>query len=303
MHVIVFSGDDLFVADAPLVFLVSFVLGASFNPAGEHPERNVDAFDLLDVVLGLEGGREKLPSLVVLLEGVHGLLLVDLKGNHVVRAVDTRKFARDHRRVAAIGTAGRRGRVVADQLGAAVRAVIGAHMRRVTAPAGGRARIPGSLSRRRTLARLSCRRLRSRLRRGSVRRVCLFLRFFVRLSGSLIFLSVDCFDLFGRVSAAAVVAFQLADLTVKMKRSGTGRALVCCGFLCHFRSPFPPVTKKSGKILPDFCCSQIGFSSIQFNYQFNYQISSIIQALPPQITPWEHRTHRRTCPCCPHGRT
>ena len=235
VDVIVLLPDDLFIACAAAVFFDSFVLRAAFHFTGEHPERHVNALDLLDVVVGLEGFGEEKPSFVIFLEGTDCLFLVHFEGNYIVRTVYAREFPGDDRGISAIRAFRRRCRLVADQLRAASRAVVSTHMSRVAPPAGS---IRSAKSPRRPGGAGSP----ARSRRCSLRRSFCLVRLLVCLSiccrCTLDLVRVERFDLLCGVSAAAVFAFQLANLPVKTQRPRTGRALVNSDLFCHIHSPF-----------------------------------------------------------------
>ena len=64
---------------------LTLVLHVTLGPAVEHPEGDVHALDLLDVVALGEGlGQEGL-ALIVLFQGGDGVVLAELEGNNVVR--------------------------------------------------------------------------------------------------------------------------------------------------------------------------------------------------------------------------
>ena len=218
--------DDLFVARAAPVLFDGLILRAAFHFTGEHPERHIDALDLLDVVVGLEGFGKKKSSFVVFFERADRLLLVYFEGDHIVRAVHACELSGDDRRISAVGAARRRSSLVTDQFRAAGRAVVGAHVRCVAPPTGNRVCTAGSSGSLR----------RSRSCRFSLSRF--LVRFCICRRCALILICIQCFDFLCSVSAAAVFTFQFPDIPVKFQRPRTGRALVNCDLLRHDRPPF-----------------------------------------------------------------
>ena len=109
--------------------------GAIGNPGVgigvEQPEGNIHALDFVNMVIGFERLGEQRFSLEVAGKGCFGGFLVQLEGNDVIRT--QRAFEPSHHddRVAAVGTVGRRGRVVTDNLAPAGIAHIHRHPLRV----------------------------------------------------------------------------------------------------------------------------------------------------------------------------
>ena len=63
----------------------AFIAGIALGNAIEHPEGDIDALDLLNVVFAGEGpGKEKL-ALVVLFQRMNGVLLAEFERKHKVR--------------------------------------------------------------------------------------------------------------------------------------------------------------------------------------------------------------------------
>ena len=102
----------------------AFVGDVALGAAAEEPERDVDALDLLDMVLRGKGLGQKGLFLVMLFEGGDGVGLAEAEGDDIVRFLRAGQAAGDDRGVAAVGAAGRGGRCVADELRAAGRAGI-----------------------------------------------------------------------------------------------------------------------------------------------------------------------------------
>lgn len=159
-----------------------------------EPEGDVDALDLLDVVLIGERLRQQLFAAVVLFERRNRGGLIQLEGQHIVGLERTAELPGHDGVVAAVGAGGRAGRLVADKLRAAARAGIDAQLFRVRTPvaAGG----GGPFAVRRGLL------LRLTERAGSLR----------------VLLGVELFDLRDLVARAAEVALELAGRAVEALR-------------------------------------------------------------------------------------
>ena len=191
----------------------------------EQPEGDIHALDLLNVVLCREGAGQKPLAAVVFFQCGLGGIFVQHKRQDKLRPLHTAELPRDDCGVAAVGAAGRGSGFVADQLRPAGRAGIAAQP-------GGLVFAPDGVGRGRLFV----------LRGGF---------------GSGFLLGIHGFDLGGVVAAAAEIAHQLAAGTVKVKRTGTGRALVVGKLRCHYASPlFPSVcscparsSKKSRRVL------------------------------------------------------
>ena len=157
------------------------------------------------MVLRGEGiGQESLAAIVFFQRGLGGVL-IQHKRQDKLGPLHTAELPRNDRWVAAIRAACRGSRLVTDQLCAAGRAGIAAQP-------GGFVLAPDGVGRR-----------------------CLFI--LCRGFGSGFFFGIERFDLGGVVAAAAEITDQLAAGTVKVKRTGTGRALVVGKLCCHYASP------------------------------------------------------------------
>ncbi len=178
-----------------------------------EPEGDVDALDLLDVVLVGERLREQLLAAVVLFERRDRGGLIQLEGQHVVGLERAFELPGHDGVVAAVGAGGRAGRFVADQLRAAARAGVDAQTFRVRAPvaAGG----GGPFAVLRILFSL-------------LEGVC----------GTCVLLGVERFDLRDLVARAAEVALELAGRAVEAQRSGAGGAFIVGDLSGHLHSPF-----------------------------------------------------------------
>ena len=217
-------GDDI-IAVAVAGAGRGFILARTGGVGIEQPERDIHALDLLDMILRREGiGQESLPAIVFFQCGLGGVL-IQHKRQDKLRPLHAAELPRDDRWIAAVRAACRGGRLVTDQLCAAGRAGIAAQ-------SGGLVFAPDGVWRR-----------------------CLFI--LCRGFGSGFFFSIERFDLSSIVAAAAEVTHQLSAGTVKVKRTGTGRALVVGKLRCHYASPlFPSVcscparsSKKSRRVL------------------------------------------------------
>ena len=200
---------DLIVARGVAAAARGLVLGRARGLAVEHPERDVDALDLLHVVLVCELTREERLSLIVRLEGLNCVVLRELEGQDEVWLEAAGELAGDDAGVATVGAGGRGGRFVADKLRAARRAGVALHAGGVLSP---------------VTAKIGC-------VPAFGLRLLLLLRGF--LVGGLL-----CFGgllfLFGKerlnfgdfVACAAVVAGELAGRAVKVQWARTGGALI-----------------------------------------------------------------------------
>ena len=104
--------------------------------AAEHPKRNIDAADLLQMIFAGKALRQEYLTLIMLLEPLDRVLAAELEGDHEVRLQRSRKLPRHDRGVAAVGAGGRGGGRVTDELRAAARAVIGLHALALRTPVG-----------------------------------------------------------------------------------------------------------------------------------------------------------------------
>ena len=170
--------------------------GAALGLPVVEPEGGVDALDLLQVVLaGEELGQQGLFP-VVLLQGRDGLLLGQLEGDDPIGPQSAAQLPRHDAGIAAVGAAGGRRGLVADQLRPAGGAVIDLQPRRLRlAPMGAlRLRFPGGSL-------------------GGLGRLC-------------VSLGVKGLNLRRVVGAAAVFAGELPRDGVEAQGPGTGRALI-----------------------------------------------------------------------------
>ena len=161
------------------------------------------------VLRGERIGQEPLAAIVFFQCGLGGVLIQHKRQDNL-GPLHTAELPRNDRWVATIRAACRGSRLVTDQLCAAGRAGIAAQ-------SGGLVFAPDGVG------------------RG---------RFFVLRGGfgSGFFLGIQGFDFGSIVTAAAEVTHQLSTGTVKVKRTGTGRALVVGKLCCHYASPlFPSV--------------------------------------------------------------
>ena len=100
--------------------------GASGGLGVVEPEGHVDALNLVDAVAAGEALRQQDLAFIVLGQGLLGGLVVELEGNHELGLkIAGKAIGRDHG-VAAVGALGDGGARVADELGAAGRAHVGA---------------------------------------------------------------------------------------------------------------------------------------------------------------------------------
>ena len=74
----------------------------------EQPERNIHAFDLVDVILVFKHFREQALSLIMFPESLFRSPFVDLKRNHKIRSQFTRKLPHQDYRISAEWTGSRR---------------------------------------------------------------------------------------------------------------------------------------------------------------------------------------------------
>ena len=225
MYVKKLRADNFLIAGSSPLLLAGLVVRGAVHLAGEHPEWHIDALDLLNVVIGGKRSRQQLSAFVILLERLDRLLLVYLERDQIIRPVHAREFARDHGGIAAVGAAGRRRRIVADQLCAAAGAVIGAHVGRIAPPAAVRCCFRGHAGSR-------CFRRCLFFRGGRF-----LLRFLVAFHSALVLFLVERLDFLGGIGAAAVVALELADLAIIVKGARTGRALINGDLFCHSLPP------------------------------------------------------------------
>ena len=191
----------------------AFVGDVALGAAAEEPERDVDALDLLDMVLRGKGLGQKGLFLVMLFEGGDGVGLAEAEGDDIVRFLRAGQAAGDDRGVAAVGAAGRGGRCVADELRAAGRAGIALHP--VFGPVAALGRGPGAL--------VAVRCCGGFIRRGGLGR------------GLCVFALIEGFDLVDGVARSAVVALQPSGRAHEMQGAGTGGALIVGDLICHRR--------------------------------------------------------------------
>ena len=104
--------------------------------AVKHPEGDVDALDLLDLVLGGKRAGQKGLVFIMPLERMDRVLAAELKGQNEVRLQRPGELSRHDRRVSAVRAGGRGGVRVADELRTARGAGIGFHPGGVRAPVG-----------------------------------------------------------------------------------------------------------------------------------------------------------------------
>ena len=178
----------------------------------KDPEGHIYALDLLNVVFLGEGLGQQVFSLVILPQGLFGSLLIQLKGQDVVRLEHAVKLRRHHGGVAAVGAAGGCRGGVANKLRPAAGAVIGLHAR------GSLLVFPGLILLSLLLS-LLLGLLGGRLGR-LVQLVC-----------------IQGLDLLHREAAAAEIAAKLAALPVIAQRSRTGRALIIGDLRGHICPP------------------------------------------------------------------
>ena len=185
----------------------------------EHPEGDINALDLLDLVLGGKRSRQEGLVFIVPPERIDRVLAAELEGQNIVRPQRPGKLPRHDGRVAAVRAGGRGGVRIADELRTAGRTGIGLHPGGIRAPVGAHG---AGVPRAAVVAAL----------RGGIRR-------FKRLGGLCFLFPIQRLDLCNGVRAAAVIAFQFPGRAGIVQRPGAGRALVV-GHLCrHRHSSFP----------------------------------------------------------------
>ena len=220
VNVVVLRLRHLIVGGLVLVVDEALVVHSALGLAVEHPEGDIHALDLLDVVaIGERLGQQGL-ALIVVLQGSHGVLLAELEGQDEVRLQRAAELARHHGGIAAVGAGRGGGGGVADQLRAAGGAVIGLHAVGLRAPvaveAGG---IPAlGLHLRHFLAVLF--RLGVSLLRGG--------------HGLGLFLRVQGFDLRHVIFRTAEITFQHTGGACKVQGAGTCRAFIVGNLGCHY---------------------------------------------------------------------
>ena len=187
--------------------------------AVEHPERNINAMDLFDMVVVLKGFRQIRSSLIVHFQFFDRFFFADLKRDHIIRLQYTGKLSGHNSRIPAVGTGGCRSRLIADQLRAAGRTIVAFHACCILAPVVVDIRSIPALFGRLCLLLLFPFRLF----------FCLFLgfdRFFFLLG-------IHRFDFCDFILRTAVITFQLAKAFRIMQRSGTGRTLIIGNLFRH----------------------------------------------------------------------
>lgn len=84
------------------MYLRSMEPGASAGLAIVHPERNIHAFDLLQMVGFGEGRWQQRLFEIVLLQCLDGILLAQLEGQHKIGLQNAAELSRKHRRVSTV---------------------------------------------------------------------------------------------------------------------------------------------------------------------------------------------------------
>ena len=225
VHVVVLRLGDLVVAALVDMDDQTLIVHGALRLTVEHPEGDVHALDLLNVIAVGKGLGQQGLALIVVLQGCHRVLLAELEGDHEVRLQCAAELPRHHRGVAAIGAGGGGGGGVADQLRAAAGAVVGLHAIGLRAPVAVEA--------------------------GGIPPLCLHLRYFLAvllrlgvglfrgLHGFGLFLCVQSFDLRHVIFRAAEITFQHTGGTYKVQGAGTRRAFIVGDLGCHCSLSFP----------------------------------------------------------------
>ena len=162
------------------------------------------------MVLRGEDLRQKWLFVVMLFECGDRILFTQLEGDDIIRLPCAGELTGNDGRVAAVGAARGRRRLVADELRAARRAGIALH-------AG--------------LGPFRAVRLGPFALVGSLRGLLLSL--FGGLRGLLVLFRVECLDLLDRIGRAAVVAFKLPGRADKVQRAGTRGTFVIRDLICQ----------------------------------------------------------------------
>ena len=195
---------DLIVALSSGMRTGGFEEGLTVRFPVKEPEGDVNALNFLQLILGGERSGQEKSLLIMLFQRRDGSLLIQLKGNDVIRLQCTGKLTRNHGGIAAVG-AGRGGRGgIADQLRRAGRAGIGFHAVCVGAPVlAETGQIPFAL-----LLRLIC------------------FRFLMGFHSLFFLLLIQRLDLRQFKDGPAELAAQLPRIGIELQRTGTGRALM-----------------------------------------------------------------------------
>ena len=214
---IMFRNGNLFIAGGKGFHRGAVESHPTANRAVKEPERNIDPFDLFDMIRGGKRFGQEFLSFIIVFQRFHRILFAHPERDHIIGLEGTAELPGDHRGVIAVGTAGGGGGFLADQLRTAGRTGISPHGTGILPPivADGR-KIPAF---------------------GGF--FFLFLRRFFRGFHRFFFLGgVKSLDLFHFKTASAVFTFQFTGVSGKMQRAGTGRTFMICYLRRHAQTSF-----------------------------------------------------------------